>query len=151
MRTTATIAMGLMMLMAGCRQPMVEVNGCFMPRDEAIRRGLVAAPLSEKERQEQMRRRQELFRLGQIDIGDVLSVAVDEDPSLTGDYDVRPDGTVTICYLDPIPVYGLTDAEAAGRISDFAKHLLKKATVRVKHRVDGRKLMKTVDHGKDAP
>lgn len=139
MRTTATVAMGLMMLMAGCRQPMVEVNGYFMPRDEAIRRGLVVTPLSEKERQEQLKRRQEMSRLGQIDVGDVLSVAVDGDPSLNGEYDVCPEGTVEIGYLEPIPVYGMTDAEAAGRIRDSARHFLKEATVRVEHRGDGRK------------
>lgn len=139
MKTRVIVALGMIMLMTGCRQPMVEVNGCFMPRDEAIRRGLVAAPLSEKERQEQLKRRQELSRLGQIDVGDVLSVMVDEDPSLKGDYDVRPDGTVRILYLEPIPVHGMTDSEATGRIRDSALHFLKEATVRVEHRTDSRK------------
>ena len=115
MKTTTISVTLIMMLMVGCRQPMVEVNGCFMPRDEAIRRGLISPPMSEKERREYDDKRQKLAKAKMTD-GDTLFVAIDAVPSLNGEYIVQPDGNLRIGYLNNIYVLGLTENEAAVRI-----------------------------------
>lgn len=96
----------------GCGSPMVEVNGDFMTKDEALRRGYLPSP-------EQVRNRTELAN-ARLKPTDVVFVTVRVDPSLTHSYTITSAGEIDLGYAGRIVVTGLTEREAATRIR---KHL----------------------------
>ena len=96
----------------GCGTPLIEVNGVFMTKDQALKHGYIPSPEQEQERRELAKAR--------LKPEDVIFVTVRVDPSLTHSYKVTKDGDIDLEYAGRIAVIGLTEREAADRIK---KHL----------------------------
>lgn len=68
---------------------------------------------------------------GPIGAGDLLYVEVYRVPELTTSLQVDSEGTISLPYVDPISVGGLSEAEAAGRVSQALKKILRNPRVTV--------------------
>lgn len=72
-----------------------------------------------------------IYRIG---AGDVLSIFVWDNPDITGDYTVRPDGKISMALTEAIPAAGLTTEMLAHEMTEILKDYINspKVTVIVK-------------------
>ncbi|MEG3765063.1 XrtA/PEP-CTERM system exopolysaccharide export protein [Alteromonas sp. 14N.309.X.WAT.G.H12] len=72
-----------------------------------------------------------IYRIG---VGDVISVFVWDNPDVSGDYTVRPDGKISMALTEAIPASGLTTEMLAEHMTEILKDYINnpKVTVIVK-------------------
>lgn len=72
-----------------------------------------------------------IYRIG---AGDVLSIFVWDNPDITGDYTVRPDGKISMALTEAVPAAGLTTEMLAIKMTDILSGYINspKVTVIVK-------------------
>ena len=69
-----------------------------------------------------------IYRIG---AGDVLSIFVWDNPDITGDYTVRPDGKISMALTEAVPAAGLTTEMLAIKMTDILSGYINSPNVTV--------------------
>ena len=111
-------------LVAGCGSTYVEVDGCYVPKGEAEKRGLILSSEEVNQRRE--------FSVSRMRVSDIVFVYVSVVPSLRHEYTLDTNGVIRLDYAGDIQLLGLTEREAAVAIKRaLEKRVFKETQVTV--------------------